>query len=110
MPRQSGIPFEMGIIRNHYVGRTFIQPTQVAPPGRQAEAQRQRGVLEGKRVVLVDDSIVRGTTSTKIVEMVRQAGATEVHMRIRQPAHREPGFLRHRHGRKIRTVRRHPYP
>jgi len=82
----AGIPFELGIIRNHYVGRTFIQPTdQVRHLGVKLKHNANRGQLAGKRVILVDDSIVRGTTSTKIVEMVRQAGATEVHMRIASP-------------------------
>jgi len=82
----AGIPFELGIIRNHYVGRTFIQPTdQVRHLGVKLKHNANRAQLEGKRVILVDDSIVRGTTSTKIVEMVRQAGASEVHMRIASP-------------------------
>jgi amidophosphoribosyltransferase len=82
----SGIPFEYGIIRNHYVGRTFIEPTdQIRHLGVRLKHSANRAVLEGKRVVLVDDSIVRGTTSRKIVEMVRQAGAKEVHMRISSP-------------------------
>lgn len=82
----AGIPFELGIIRNHYVGRTFIQPTdQVRHLGVKLKHNANRAQLEGKRVILVDDSIVRGTTSTKIVEMVRQAGAKEVHMRIASP-------------------------
>src|SRR6266478_797478 len=84
--RESGLPFELGIIRNHYVGRTFIQPTQsVRELGVRMKHSANRAAIEGKRVVLVDDSIVRGTTSTKIVEMVRQAGASEVHMRISSP-------------------------
>ncbi len=84
--QQSGIPFELGIIRNHYVGRTFIEPTdQIRNLGVKLKHSANRPVLEGKRVVLVDDSIVRGTTSRKIVEMVRQAGAAEVHMRISSP-------------------------
>jgi len=83
---EAGIPFELGIIRNHYVGRTFIQPTDSSRhTGVKMKHNANRAVLEGKRVVLVDDSIVRGTTSRKIVEMVRQAGATEVHMRISSP-------------------------
>jgi amidophosphoribosyltransferase len=90
----SGVPFEMGIIRSHYVGRTFIQPTDKS---RHSSVRRKhnpnRAVLEGKRVVLVDDSIVRGTTSKKIVEMVRQAGATEVHMRISSPPTAHPCFF-----------------
>jgi amidophosphoribosyltransferase len=83
---ESGIPFELGIIRNHYVGRTFIEPTdQIRNLGVKLKHSANRAMLQGKRVVLVDDSIVRGTTSRKIVEMVRQAGATEVHMRISSP-------------------------
>jgi amidophosphoribosyltransferase len=83
---ESGIPFGLGIIRNHYVGRTFIEPTdQIRNLGVKLKHNANRSILEGKRVILVDDSIVRGTTSTKIVEMVRQAGATEVHMRISSP-------------------------
>ena len=82
----SGIGFELGIIRNHYVGRTFIEPTdQIRHLGVRLKHSANRAMLEGKRVVLVDDSIVRGTTSKKIVEMVRAAGATEVHMRIAGP-------------------------
>ncbi len=83
---QSGLPFELGIIRNHYVGRTFIEPTDnIRHLGVRLKHNANRAMLEGKRVVLIDDSIVRGTTSTKIVEMVRQAGAKEVHMRISSP-------------------------
>jgi amidophosphoribosyltransferase len=83
---QSGIPFELGIIRNHYVGRTFIEPTDhIRHLGVKLKHSSNRAVLEGKRVILVDDSIVRGTTSRKIVEMVRLAGATEVHLRISSP-------------------------
>ncbi len=83
---QSGIPFELGIIRNHYVGRTFIEPTdQIRNLGVKLKHSANRAVLAGKRVILVDDSIVRGTTSRKIVEMVRAAGASEVHMRISSP-------------------------
>jgi amidophosphoribosyltransferase len=82
----SGIPFELGIIRNHYVGRTFIEPgQQIRHLGVRLKHNANRALLAGKRVVLVDDSIVRGTTSVKIVEMVRAAGATEVHMRIAAP-------------------------
>jgi amidophosphoribosyltransferase len=84
--QESGLPFELGIIRNHYVGRTFIEPTdQIRHLGVKLKHNANRVELEGKRVILVDDSIVRGTTSTKIVEMVRQAGAREVHMRISSP-------------------------
>jgi amidophosphoribosyltransferase len=83
---ESGIPFELGIIRNHYVGRTFIEPTDhIRHLGVKLKHSANRPVLAGKRVILVDDSIVRGTTSRKIVEMVRAAGAKEVHMRISSP-------------------------
>jgi amidophosphoribosyltransferase len=83
---ESGIPFDLGIIRNHYVGRTFIEPTdQVRHLGVKLKHNANTGMLKGKRVVLVDDSIVRGTTSRKIVNMVREAGAAEVHMRIASP-------------------------
>ncbi len=83
---ESGIPFELGIIRNHYVGRTFIEPTErVRHLGVKLKHSANAPVLAGKRVVLVDDSIVRGTTSKKIVEMVRNAGAAEVHMRVSSP-------------------------
>ncbi|MBJ3776650.1 amidophosphoribosyltransferase [Acuticoccus sp. 2012] len=82
----SALPFDLGIIRNHYVGRTFIEPSdQIRHMGVKLKHNANREVLAGKRVVLVDDSIVRGTTSLKIVEMVRDAGATEVHMRIASP-------------------------
>ncbi len=91
---ESGVPFEFGIIRNHYVGRTFIQPTQrTRDLGVKRKHNANRAFLEGKRVVLVDDSIVRGTTSKKIVQMVRQAGATEVHMRISSPPTTYPCFF-----------------
>ena len=84
--QESGIAFELGIIRNHYVGRTFIEPTDhIRNLGVKLKHNANRKTLAGKRVVLVDDSIVRGTTSTKIVGMVRAAGATEVHMRIASP-------------------------
>jgi amidophosphoribosyltransferase len=83
---ESKIPFDLGIIRNHYVGRTFIQPTdRIRHLGVKLKHNANRRFIEGKRVILVDDSIVRGTTSTKIVEMVRSAGAREVHMRISSP-------------------------
>ncbi len=84
--KESGVPFELGIIRNHYVGRTFIEPTDhIRNLGVKLKHSANRATLEGKRVILVDDSIVRGTTSRKIVEMVRAAGAREVHMRISSP-------------------------
>ncbi|MHC8509832.1 MAG: amidophosphoribosyltransferase [Rhodospirillales bacterium] len=82
----SGVPFDLGIIRNHYIGRTFIEPTdQIRHLGVKLKHNANSGALKGKRVVLVDDSIVRGTTSIKIVEMVRAAGAAEIHMRISSP-------------------------
>ena len=82
----SGIPFELGIIRSHYVGRTFIQPSQdVRHLGVKLKHNANSALIRGKRIVLVDDSIVRGTTSLKIVKMMRDAGATEVHMRIASP-------------------------
>ncbi len=90
---ESGIPFELGIIRNHYVGRTFIEPTdQIRHLGVRLKHNANRADLEGKRVILVDDSIVRGTTSMKIVDMVRNAGAREVHMRISSPPTSFPCF------------------
>ena len=83
---ESGIPYRQALIRNHYVGRTFIEPSQaIRDFGVKLKLNPVRNLLEGKRVVLVDDSIVRGTTSRKIVRMVRQAGAREVHMRISCP-------------------------
>ena len=90
---QSGIPFQLGLMRNHYVGRTFIEPTQsIRHFGVKIKLNPVREIIEGKRVVLVDDSIVRGTTSRKIVKMVRQAGASEVHMRISSPPTSFPCF------------------
>ncbi|MGQ4272767.1 amidophosphoribosyltransferase [Terrihabitans sp. B22-R8] len=84
--QQSGIPFELGIIRNHYVGRTFIQPTQrIRELGVRLKHAANRSRVEGKRIVLVDDSLVRGTTSLKIVQMMRDAGAKEVHFRLASP-------------------------
>jgi len=91
--RESGLPFELGIIRNHYVGRTFIEPTDnIRHFGVRLKHNANRPQIEGKRVVLVDDSIVRGTTSVKIIEMIRQAGAKEVHMRIASPPTTNPCF------------------
>ena len=88
---QANIPFELGIVRNHYVGRTFIEPTDsIRHLGVKLKHNANSALLKGKRVVLVDDSIVRGTTSAKIVNMVRQAGAAEVHMRIAAPPTRHP--------------------
>ncbi|CAM5768359.1 amidophosphoribosyltransferase [Bosea minatitlanensis] len=89
----SGIPYELGIIRNHYVGRTFIEPTQkVRELGVKLKHSANRSVVEGKRIVLVDDSIVRGTTSFKIVKMMREAGAREVHFRISSPPITHPDY------------------
>jgi amidophosphoribosyltransferase len=89
----SGIPFELGIIRNHYVGRTFIQPTQsIRDQGVRLKHSANRAVISGKRIVLVDDSIVRGTTSRKIVQMMRDAGAAEVHFRISSPPITHPDY------------------
>jgi amidophosphoribosyltransferase len=82
----AALPFELGLIRNHYVGRTFIEPSdRIRHLGVRLKHNANRSTVENKRVVLVDDSIVRGTTSTKIVAMVRNAGATEVHMRVASP-------------------------
>ena len=84
--QQSGIPFELGIIRSHYVGRTFIQPSDGARnAGVKRKHNANRALVEGKRIVLIDDSIVRGTTSLKIVQMMRDAGASEVHFRVASP-------------------------
>jgi amidophosphoribosyltransferase len=84
--QEAGLPFEMGIIRNHYVGRTFIQPTQgEREMGVRMKLAPNRAVLAGKRVLLVDDSIVRGTNSIRVVKMVREAGAKEVHLRSASP-------------------------
>ncbi|MFL5060848.1 MAG: amidophosphoribosyltransferase [Xanthobacteraceae bacterium] len=91
--RASGIPYELGIIRNHYVGRTFIEPTQhIRQLGVRLKHSANRAVVAGKRIVLVDDSIVRGTTSTKIVQMMRDAGAREVHFRIASPPITHPDY------------------
>jgi amidophosphoribosyltransferase len=91
--QESGIPYELGIIRNHYVGRTFIEPTQqIRALGVKLKHSANRMVIEGKRIVLVDDSIVRGTTSVKIVQMMYDAGAREVHMRVASPPITHPDF------------------
>lgn len=83
---ESGTPFELGIIRNHYVGRTFIQPTQrIRELGVRLKHSANRSMVEGKRIILIDDSLVRGTTSVKIVQMMRDAGAKEVHFRLASP-------------------------
>ena len=91
--QQSGIPFQLGLIRNHYVGRTFIEPQQsIRDFGVKLKLNPVRHLLEGKRVVLVDDSIVRGTTSRKLVTLMRENGAKEVHMRIACPPTTHPCF------------------
>jgi amidophosphoribosyltransferase len=91
--QEAGLPFEMGIIRNHYVGRTFIQPTQGAREmGVRMKLSPNRSVLAGKRVILIDDSIVRGTNSVRVVRMVREAGAKEVHLRSASPPIMWPDF------------------
>jgi len=89
----SGVPFELGIIRNHYVGRTFIEPTQqIRALGVRLKHSVNRGQVAGKRIVLIDDSVVRGTTSARIVQMMRDAGAREVHMRIASPPITHPDY------------------
>ena len=91
--RRRGIPFELGIIRSHYVGRTFIQPSQeVRHLGVKLKHNANSALVHGKRIVLIDDFIVRGTTSVKIVQMMRDAGAREVHMRIASPPTRHSCF------------------
>jgi amidophosphoribosyltransferase len=89
----TGIPYELGLIKNRYVGRTFIQPSQsLREQGVKMKLSAVRGVVEGKRVIMVDDSIVRGTTSRRIVTMLREAGATEVHVLISSPPIKNPCF------------------
>lgn len=91
--QESGVPFELGIIRNHYVGRTFIQPTQsVRELGVRMKHAPNRAAIEGKRIILIDDSLVRGTTSKKIVRMMRDAGAREVHFRLASPPIIHPDY------------------
>jgi amidophosphoribosyltransferase len=90
---QSGVPYQLGLIRNHYVGRTFIEPTDsIRHFGVRVKLNAMPELMQGKRVVVVDDSLVRGTTSRKIVTMVRAAGAAEVHMRICSPPTIAPCF------------------
>jgi amidophosphoribosyltransferase len=90
---EAGIPFDTGLIRNHYVGRTFIEPRQsIRHFGVKIKLNPVRDALRGKRVVVVDDSIVRGTTSKKIIKMIRNAGAAEIHMRISSPPTSYPCF------------------
>ena len=89
----SGLPYEMGLIKNKYIGRTFIQPTQeLREKGVRMKLSAVRSIVRGKRVVLVDDSIVRGTTSRRIVALLKEAGATEVHVRIASPPMIAPCF------------------
>ncbi|MEL7348873.1 MAG: amidophosphoribosyltransferase, partial [Pseudomonadota bacterium] len=91
--QQSGIPYAMGIIKNQYVGRTFIEPTdQIRDMGVRLKLNINRAIVEGKRVVLVDDSVVRGTTSRKIKDMMLAAGAEKVHFRIASPPTKWPCF------------------
>src|SRR5438552_6048067 len=91
--QESGIPYELGIIRNHYVGRTFIEPSQhIRQLGVRLKHSANRAVVKGKRIVLIDDSLVRGTTSVKIVQMMRDAGAQEVHFRIASPPITHPDY------------------
>ncbi len=91
--QQSGIPYEMGIMRNHYVGRTFIEPTQEMRDLKvKMKLSPIRDLIEGKRIIVVDDSIVRGTTSRRIIRMLKEAGAAEVHMRISSPPTTDPCF------------------
>jgi amidophosphoribosyltransferase len=91
--QESGVPFELGIIRNHYVGRTFIEPEQqIRALGVKLKHSANASVIRGKRIVLVDDSVVRGTTSKKIVQLMYEAGAREVHMRIASPPITHPDY------------------
>ncbi len=106
--QESGIPYEMGIIRNQYMGRTFIEPTdQIRNMGVRLKLNVNRALIEGKRVILVDDSVVRGTTSRKIEDMMLDAGAKEVHLRIASPADRLALLLRRRHAGALETACRH---
>ena len=89
----SGLPYEMGLIKNKYIGRTFIQPSQsMREKGVRMKLSSVSGIVSGQRVVLIDDSIVRGTTSRRIVRLLREAGATEVHVRIASLRSRIPVF------------------
>ncbi|MYL60849.1 amidophosphoribosyltransferase, partial [Virgibacillus halodenitrificans] len=90
---ETGLPYEMGIIKNRYVGRTFIQPSQeLREQGVKMKLSPVRGIVEGQRIVLIDDSIVRGTTSKRIVRMLKEAGAKEVHVRIASPSIENPCY------------------
>ena len=91
--QKSGIPLELGIIRSHYVGRTFIEPTQkIRSLGVKLKLNANQTTIKGKKIILVDDSLVRGTTSYKIVKMLYDAGAREVHVRIACPEIKYPDF------------------
>ncbi len=91
--QESGIPYEMGIMRNHYIGRTFIEPTQEMRDLKvKMKLSPMPGVIAGKRVIVIDDSIVRGTTSRRIIRMLKEAGASEVHMRVSSPPTTDPCF------------------
>src|SRR5699024_11771968 len=90
---QSGLPYEMGLVKNQYVGRTFIEPTkELREQGVRKKISAVRGVVEGKSIVLVDDSIVRGTTSKRLIHILKAAGAREVHLRITSPPICFPNF------------------
>ena len=90
---ESKIPFGLGIIRNHYVGRTFIEPTQkIRQLGIKLKHNPNKNLIKGKKVILVDDSIVRGTTAIKIIEMIKEAKASEIHMRISSPPIKYPDY------------------
>lgn len=90
----ANIPYEMGLIKNKYVGRTFIQPTQeMREQGVRMKLSAVSSIVKGKRVVMIDDSIVRGTTSKRIVRLLKEAGAREVHVRIASPAIKYPCFM-----------------
>jgi len=91
--QEAGLPFELGLVRSHYIGRTFIEPqSSIRHFGVRLKLSPNRPLIQGKRVVVIDDSIVRGTTSRKIVKMLRDAGALEVHLRISSPPTRWPCF------------------
>ncbi len=91
--QESGIPYEMGIMRNHYIGRTFIEPTQEMRDLKvKMKLSPMTEIIKGKRVIVIDDSIVRGTTSRRIIRMLKEAGASEVHMRVSSPPTTDPCF------------------
>lgn len=91
--QESGIPYEMGIMRNHYIGRTFIEPTQEMRDLKvKMKLSPMTDIIKGKRVIVIDDSIVRGTTSRRIIRMLKEAGASEVHMRVSSPPTTDPCF------------------